>query len=110
MSNQDNKLDVTVAGYVLAEYYQAKKAIQDYEDLLRNHAEPDSTALNICKKLMFMSQFSGDYVQVKNKDTNQWEWEFRPFSVKDGSGKSDLAAAKEMLSQFESLVLDKTTK
>jgi len=39
---------------------------------LRNHALPGSkteveekykTALNICKKLMFMSQFSGDYGQ-----------------------------------------------
>ena len=118
LSNRDDALDRTIAGYVLAEYYQAKKAIQDYEDLLRNHAAEDNntdveekykTAFNICKKLMFMSQFSGDYVQVKNEKTKQWEWTFRPFNVKNGANKSDLAAAKEMLSQFEQLVYDNAT-
>jgi hypothetical protein len=71
--DEDNPtIDETIAQYVLAEYYQAKKAIQDYKDILRNHAvegsktdveEEYKTAFNICKKLMFMSQFSGDYVQ-----------------------------------------------
>jgi len=64
LGNKNNALDETIAQYVLAEYYQAKKAIQDYEDILRNHAIPGSktevkeeyrTAFNICKKLIFMS-------------------------------------------------------
>lgn len=118
LNTNNNELDETVAGYVLAEYYQAKKAIQDYEDLLRNHASPDNntqveekykTAFNICKKLMFMSQFSGDYVQVKDDATGQWKWVFKPFSVENGADKSDVEAAKEMLRQFEDLVKDRAT-
>ena len=116
LNKNDNKLDETVAGYVLAEYQQAKKAIQDYKDLLRNHALPGSkteveekykTALSICKRLMFMSQFSGDYVQVKNDATGQWEWVFKPFGVENGVNKSDVEAAEEMIKQFESIVFDK---
>lgn len=111
LSDKDNELDVTVAQYVLAEYYQAKKAIQDYEDLLRNHGIPGKidveekyrTAFNICKKLMFMSQFSGNYVQ--NEETG--EWTFKPFGVEKGSNKTDLEAAKEMISQFEAIVNDR---
>ena len=113
LGDKNNKLDETIAQYVLAEYYQAKKAIQDYEDILRNHAidggndveEAYKTAFNICKKLMFMSQFSGDYIQ--NEETG--EWEFKPFSVENGSKKTDLDAAKEMISQFESIVNDKNS-
>ena len=111
LSDKDNELDVTVAQYVLAEYYQAKKAIQDYEDLLRNHGisgktdveEKYRTAFNICKKLMFMSQFSGDYVQ----DEETGKWTFKPFGVKKDSNKTDAEAAKEMISQFESIVNDR---
>ena len=111
LNNKENALDRTIAQYVLAEYYQAKKAIQDYEDILRNHALPGSkteveekykTALNICKKLMFMSQFSGDYGQ----DQNTGEWVFLPFGVENGANKTDVQAAKEMLSQFEAIVYD----
>lgn len=118
LNDNANELDETIAGYVLAEYYQARKAIQDYEDLLRNHAlngskteveEKYKTAFNICKKLMFMSQFSGDYVQVKNNTTGQWEWVFKPFGVEDGTNKSDVDAAKEMLKQFEDLIYDGST-
>ena len=103
LGDKNNALDETIAQYVLAEYHQAKKAIQDYEDILRNGAEDNKTALNICKKLMFMSQFSGDYVQ--NEETG--EWMFKPFSVEKGSNKTDLEAAKDMISQFESIVNDK---
>ena len=113
-SSKDNELDRTIASYVLAEYYQAQQAIQNYEDLLRNFSttgkedgidEKHKTALNICKKLMFMSQFSGDYVQ----DAESGEWTFNPFGVKDGSNKSNLQAAKEMLSQFERVVYDENS-
>ena len=107
-------IDETIAQYVLAEYYQAKKAIQDYKDILRNHALPGSkteveeehkTALNICKKLMFMSQFSGDYIQ--NEESG--EWTFKPFGVEKGSNKTDIQAAEEMLSQFEEIVNDRSS-
>lgn len=107
LNKKDNILDQTIAQYVLAEYYQAKKAIQDYEDILRNGADgvaKNKTAFNICKKLMFMSQFSGDYVQVQDDKTKQWRWVFKPFGVEKGSNKTDLEAAKEMISQFESIV------
>lgn len=114
LNSSENRLDRVIAQYVLAEYNQAKKAIQDYEDILRNHAKNGSktevdekykTAFNICKKLMFMSQFSGDYVQ--NKQTG--EWTFKPFGVENGSNKTDIDAAKEMISQFESIVNDENS-
>ena len=103
LGDKNNELDETVAQYVLAEYYQAKKAIQDYKDILRNHSvsgtksgidEKYRAALNICKKLMFMSQFSGDYVQVEETG----DWVFKPFAVEKGSNKTDLEAAEEMIS------------
>jgi hypothetical protein len=50
---------------------------------------------------MFMSQFSGDYVQDETG-----KWVFKPFSVEKGSNKTDLEAAKEMIAQFESIVYD----
>lgn len=111
LGDKNNDLDRTIAQYVLAEYNQAKKAIQDYKDILRNHAlsgskteveEKYRTAFNICKKLMFMSQFSGDYTQ--NEQTG--EWIFNAFGVKPGSNKTDVAAAEEMISQFEAIVND----
>ena len=43
-----------------------------------------------------MSQFSGDYVQVKDEKTKSWQWIFKPFSVQDGAKKSDVEAAKEL--------------
>lgn len=112
LGDKNDALDETVAQYVLAEYYQAKKAIQDYKDILRNHSvsgtksgidEKYRAALNICKKLMFMSQFSGDYVQVEESG----DWVFKPFWVENGSNKTDLEAAEEMISQFEAVVKDK---
>ena len=114
LGDKNNALDETIAQYVLAEYYQAKKAIQDYKDILSNHAtsgnksgvdEKYKTALNICKKLMFMSQFSGDYIQ--NEETG--EWTFKPFGVENGSNKTDIEAAEEMISQFENIVNDKNS-
>jgi len=94
LGDKNNALDEAIAQYVLAEYNQANKAIQDYKDLLRNHAiegssteveEEYKTALNICKKLMFMSQFSGDFVQDESG-----EWIFKPFKVENGSTKTDV--------------------
>lgn len=110
LGNKNNGLDRAIASYVLAEYNQAKKAIEDYKDILRNHPlegskteveEKYRTAFNICKKLMFMSQFSGDYVQ---DDTGRWI--FKPFGVESGSNKTDVAAAEEMIKQFEAIVND----
>ena len=43
---------------------------------------------------MFMSQFSGDYVQVEETG----DWVFKPFGVENGSNKTDLEAAEEMIS------------
>lgn len=106
LNSKDRELDETIASYVLAEYYQAKKAIQDYEDILNNGVDNNKTAFNICKKLMFMSQFSGDYVQVQDEKTGKWKWVFKPFGVEKGSNKTDLEAAKEMLQQFEAIVND----
>ena len=114
LGDKNNALDETVAQYVLAEYYQAKKAIQDYKDILRNHSvsgtksgidEKYRAALNICKKLMFISQFSGDYVQVEETG----DWVFKPFGVENGSNKTDLEAAEEIISQFEAIVKDKSS-
>lgn len=114
LGDKNNELDKTIAQYILAEYHQAKKAIQDYRDILRNHstsgteADVDAkykTALNICKKLMFMSQFSGDYIQ--NEETG--EWIFKPFGIKNDANKTDIEAAEEMISQFEAIVNDKTS-
>lgn len=110
LGNKNNGLDRVIASYVLAEYNQAKKAIQDYKDILRNHPlegskteveEKYRTAFNICKKLMFMSQFSGDYVQ-----TDTGKWIFKPFGVESKSNKTDVEAAEEMIRQFESIVND----
>ncbi|MEE3413775.1 MAG: hypothetical protein VZR53_00200 [Prevotella sp.] len=81
---------------------------------MRNHAAEGSktdvkeeykTAFNICKKLMFMSQFSGDYVQ--NEKTG--EWTFEPFGIKDGSKITDIEAADKMISQFEEIVNDRNS-
>ena len=110
LSNKDRELDEVISQYVLAEYYQAKEAIQDYKDILRNHSNEDKTgveeeyqtAFNICKKLMFMSQFSGDYVQ-----NEAGRWIFKPFGVEKGSNKTDIQAAEEMLAQFEAIVNDR---
>jgi len=81
---------------------------------LRNHAVGESktdveeeykTAFNICKKLMFMSQFSGDYIQ----DEETGEWTFEPFGIKDGSKMTDIEAADRMISQFEEIVNDRNS-
>lgn len=103
LHNKNNSLDRVIAGYVLAEYFQAKKAIQDYKAISNNPAKDsnEETAKNICKKLMFMSQFSGDYVQ-----NEKGEWVFNPFSIEKGSTKTDLQAAEEMIKQFEDIVTD----